>query len=241
MNTVMPFEQVSPMYKLVIANRNYSSWSLRAWLYLVESKLEFEEIRIPLFTNAWQEEIARYSPGGRVPVLLDDGITVWDSLAIMEYVREQSPNAVDWPETAAVRAHARSVSAEMHSGFLALRDELPQNLRVRHEMDVGQLSAACRQQIARIDGIWAGCRRQYGEAGRWLFGDFSIADVMFAPVALRFVTYSIHVSGLAREFVEAVCALASVQQWIEAAQTESESLSFIDELVPAKDSPLTPG
>ena len=229
------------MYKLVIANRNYSSWSLRAWLHLVESKIDFEEIRIALFTKTWQEEIARYSPGGRVPVLLDDGITVWDSLAIMEYVREQCPDAVGWPEAAAARAHARSISAEMHSGFLAVRDELPQNLRVRREMDIGQLSAACRQQIRRIDEMWADCRRQYGGAGTWLFGDFSIADVMFAPVALRFVTYSISVSGLAREYVDAVGELASVQQWIEAAQAESESLSFIDELVPAKDSPLTPG
>ena len=229
------------MYKLVIANRNYSSWSLRAWLHLAESKIEFEEIRIALFTGTWKEEIARFSPGGRVPVLLDDDITVWDSMAIMEYVREQCPDAVGWPEAAAARAHARSVSAEMHSGFLAVRDELPQNLRVRREMDIGQLSDTCRQQIARIDEIWAGCRRQYGEAGPWLFGDFSIADVMFAPVALRFVTYSIPVSEPSRAFIDAICSLASVQLWIEAAQAESESLSFIDELVPAKDSPLTPG
>jgi len=229
------------MYKLVIANRNYSSWSLRAWLYLAESRIEFEEVRIPLFTGTWQEEIARYSPGGRVPVLLDDDITVWDSMAIMEYVREQRPDAVGWPEAAAARAHARSVSAEMHSGFLALRDELPQNLRARRRMEAGRLSASCRQQIARVDGIWADCRRQYGEAGTWLFGDFSIADVMFAPVALRFVTYSIPVSEPSQAFVDAICSLESVQLWIEAARAESESLPFIDDLVPAEDSPLTLG
>jgi glutathione S-transferase len=229
------------MYKLVIANRNYSSWSLRAWLYLTESRLAFEEVRIPLFTGNWQQEIARFSPGGRVPVLLDDGITVWDSMAIMEHVREQHPDAVGWPASGRAWAHARSVSAEMHSGFLALRDELPQNLRLRRELDVGQLSATCRKQVARIDELWSDCRRQYGAAGKWLFGDFSIADVMFAPVALRFVTYSIPVSEQARGFVDAVSHLESVQHWTEAARAESEYLPFIDDLVPAKDSPLTPG
>jgi len=229
------------MYKLVIANRNYSSWSLRAWLHLAESDIEFEEIRIALFTGNWHEEIARYSPGGRVPVLLDGDITVWDSMAIMEYVREQRPEAVGWPESAAARAHARSVSAEMHSGFLALRDELPQNLRARHKLDTGKLSDSCRQQIARIDEIWADCRRRYGGEGAWLFGDFSIADAMFAPVALRFVTYSIPVSEPAQKFVDAICNLESVQRWIEAARAETESLPFIDNLVPAEDSPLTPG
>lgn len=229
------------MFKLIIANRNYSSWSLRAWLYLAESHIEFEEIRIALFTGTWQEDIARYSPGGRVPVLLDDDITVWDSMAIMEYVRERRPDAVGWPEATAARAHARSVSAEMHSGFLALREELPQNLRARRKVEAGQLSASCRQQISRIDEIWADCRRQYGGEGTWLFGDFSIADVMFAPVALRFETYSIPVSEPSRAFIDAICSLESVQLWIEAARAESESLSFIDNLVPAQDSPLTLG
>jgi glutathione S-transferase len=229
------------MYKLVIANRNYSSWSLRAWLYLTESNLAFEEIRIPLFTGNWQEEITRFSPGGRVPVLLDGDITVWDSMAIIEYVREQHPEAVGWPVSGRARAHARSVSAEMHSGFLAVRDELPQNLRVRRKLNISQLSAACQKQVNRIDELWTDCREQYGGGGKWLYGEFSIADVMFAPVALRFVTYSIPVSGQSRDFVEAVRQLASVQRWVEAARAESESLEFIDELVPAKDSPLTPG
>ena len=219
------------MYKLVIANRNYSSWSLRAWLYLIESNIPFEEIRIPLFTGNWHEEIARYSPGGRVPVLLGDGFTVWDSTAIIEHLLEQHPDAVGWPVSETARAHARSVSAEMHSGFLALRDELPQNLRARHKMDVNQLSASCTKQIARIDEIWTDCRKQYGGAGKWLFGDISIADIMFMPVALRFVTYSIPVSRHAQEFVETVCGLESVQQWIDAARVESESLPFIDDLV----------
>jgi len=229
------------MYRLVIANRNYSSWSLRAWLYLTESKLPFEEIRIPLFTGNWQEEVARYTPGGRVPVLLDDDITVWDSTAIMEHVLERHPEAVGWPVSDLARAHARSVSAEMHSGFLAVRDELPQNLRARHKMDACQLSAPCRNQIARIDEIWTDCRQQYGVSGKWLFGEFSIADVMFTPVALRFVTYSIPVSRHAQEFIEAVSGLESVQSWIDAARVETESLPFVDDLVPAEDGPLTLG
>jgi glutathione S-transferase len=229
------------MVKLVIANRNYSSWSLRAWLHLVESHIEFEEIRIPLFTGSWKEDIARLSAGGRVPVLLDGDITVWDSLAIMEFVREQQPDAVSWPEDTAARAHARSISAEMHSGFLALREELPQNMRARHRLDATRLSASCRQQVARIEEIWTDCRQQYGEDGPWLFGTFSIADAMFAPVALRFVTYSIPVGEPAGQFINAVCNLESVQRWIEAAKAESESLSFIDDLVPAEASPLTLG
>ena len=229
------------MYQLVIANRNYSSWSLRAWLYLTESGIPFEEIRIPLFTTNWRSEISKYSPAGRVPVLLDNGITVWDTMAIIEHLREKHPGAVGWPEPAPARAHARSISAEMHSGFLALRDELPQNLRARNRLRLSQLSDSCRKQIARIDQIWTDCRRQYGASGEWLFGDFSIADIMFAPVALRFVTYSIPVSEWAGAFVDAVQKAKSVQQWIEAARAETESLSFIDELEPAASSPLTPG
>jgi len=229
------------MYTLVIANRNYSSWSLRAWLHLTESNIPFEEIRIPLFTGTWQEEIARYSPGGRVPVLLDDGNTVWDSIAIIDHVLEQHPGAVGWPASDRARAHARSVSAEMHSGFLAVRDELPQNLRVRHRLDIDLLSKACQKQVARIDELWADCRGKYGGSGKWLFGDFSIADVMFAPVALRFVTYSIPVSERSREFVDAVCGLESVQRWVDASREETEVLPFFDDLVGAKDSPLTLG
>ena len=229
------------MYQLVIANRNYSSWSLRAWLFLVESRIPFEEIRIPLFTDNWQSEIARYSPSGRVPVLLDDDIAVWDTMAIIEHVLEKHPEAVGWPKSAAARAHARSISAEMHSGFLALRDELPQNLRARTRIDQKQLSGTCRDQIARIDSIWADCRSRYGDDGDWLYGKFSIADVFYAPVALRFLTYSISVSDLARQFISAVQGSDSVQQWIEAACAEPESLSFIDELTPAASSPLTPG
>lgn len=229
------------MLQLVFANRNYSSWSLRAWLYLVESGVEFEEVRIPLFTDQWREEIARYSPVGRVPVLIDDGFSIWDSTAIIEYVREQFPGAVGWPEDRKQRARARSISAEMHSGFLALRDELPQNLRARCPLDTQSLSEECRQQIQRIDQIWSGCRNENRSPGGWLFGEFSIADVMFAPVALRFVTYGIQVSSETREFIDAVMGLQSVQQWIASAREETESIPFIDQRIPARDTDLTLG
>jgi glutathione S-transferase len=229
------------MYKLVIANRNYSSWSLRAWLYLTESNIRFDEIRIPLFTDDWQSEVAKYSPAGRLPVLLDDDIAVWDTMAIIGHLLEKHPQAVGWPRSAAARAHARSIAAEMHSGFFAVRDELPQNLRARNKIDQGRLSDACRKQIVRIDHIWADCRSSYGDAGEWLFGELSIADIFYIPVALRFMTYSIEVSDLARQFVSAVQAADSVRQWIEAARVERESLPFIDELIPASSSPLTLG
>ena len=229
------------MLQLVIANRNYSSWSLRAWLYLAESGIEFEEIRIPLFTDQWREEIARYSPVGRVPVLIDDGFSIWDSTAIIEYAREQFPGAVDWPEDHKQRAHARSISAEMHSGFLALRDELPQNLRARCPLDTQSLGEECRQQIQRVDQSWSECRNENRSSGNWLFGTFSIAEVLFAPVALRFVTYEIAVSPEAGEFMDAVCGLQSVQQWIAAAREEKESSSFIDQRIPASETDLTLG
>ncbi len=194
-----------------------------------------------MFTKTWAKEIARFSPAGRVPVLLDDDVTIWDTTAIIEYVRNKHPHTVEWPELARTRAHAQSISAEMHSGFLAIRDELPQNIRARHKLELSQLSDSCRKQIARIDEIWTDCRTSYCESGDWLFGEFSIADIIFTPVALRFVTYSIPISDKAREFVDAVQGSNSVRQWTEAAQTESEEISFIDELVPAASSPLTLG
>lgn len=129
-------------FQLVIGNRNYSSWSLRAWLFLRASGIACEEIRVPLFTAEWAEAVARFSPTGRVPVLLDGDIRVWDTLSIFEYVRERHPHAVGWPQEVAARAEARSIAAEMHAGFLAVRDELPQNLRLRRKRDQAELSPA---------------------------------------------------------------------------------------------------
>ena len=218
------------MYTLVIGNRNYSSWSLRAWLYLRVSGISFDEIRIPLFTDGWREDIARYSPAGRVPVLLDDKLAVWDSLAIVEYIRERHADAVSWPVAPAVRAFARSIVAEMHSGFMAVRDELPQNIRARNPCEVSAFSDACILEIQRINEIWTTCRREYRGDGPWLFGPLSIADIMFAPVALRFVTYSIPVPDPADEYVRGIQDLEPIKEWLTLSEAEPESLTFIDTL-----------
>lgn len=238
-------------YTLVIGNHNYSSWSLRGWLYLRESGIDFELVRLPLFTDDWQERIGLYSPTRRVPVLLDygisesgasdDAVTVWDSLAIMAYLREQVPGALGWPAEPAARAEALSIAAEMHSGFLALRDELPQNIRKTRPIPLDAFSEVAQSQIARVIDIWSGCRSRYRDRGPWLFGSMCIADILYAPVALRFVTYGIPLPEAAQEFVDAVVALPSIQEWQALAAAEVETLDFIDDLVPANDSPLTSG
>lgn len=225
--------------KLVIGNKNYSSWSLRAWLYLVQSGLAFEEIRLRLFTETWPTDIARYSPAGRVPVLLDGNITVWDSLAIMEYVRETYPGSVGWPRDLAAYAYARAVAAEMHSGFLAVREELPQNIRICQKRSRTDFSSAAQQQILRIETLWQDCYQRFG--GPWLFGEFSIADVMYAPVALRFVTYAIALAPEARQFVTAVQNLPAIQRWAEPSAAEAESLAFIDKVRPTPNTLLLLG
>ena len=228
--------------QLVIGNKNYSSWSLRAWLHLRESGVAFEEVRIPLYQGDATERIARYSAAGRVPVLLDDdGVVVWDSLAIIEHVRETRSGAVDWPDGRAARARARSIAAEMHSGFLALREELPFNVRARRPIALDRLSDGARRQVARVLDVWGACRRENAGAGDWLFGPLSIADVVYAPVALRFVTYGIPMPADARSYVDAVTGLASVREWVAAAEREAEALDFIDQLWPAAGTPLSFG
>lgn len=228
-------------YRLVIGNKNYSSWSLRAWLFLRESGIDFEEIRIPMFTDHWRTEVARHTPAGRVPVLLDGDLAVWDTTAIYEHVRERHPQAVGWPQDPRARALARSVAAEMHSGFLAIRGELPQNLKARCQRPLESISESARAQVARVKETWTTCRTRHGEGGPWLFGRFTLPDVVYAPVALRFVTYGIPVEGAAAGFVEAVRGLPSVQEWIRDAQQEGERLSFIDDLLPVEDTPIVPG
>jgi glutathione S-transferase len=217
--------------KLVIGNKNYSSWSLRPWLQLRESGIPFEEVRISLFRgDAWRQELASFTPSGKVPVLLDGDLAIWDSLAICEYVREKDSRAIGWPSDPASRGVARAISAEMHSGFQALRNELPMNIRARRALEVAALSDACRADIARIDTLWCSARQRYGGEGQWLFGRLSIADLMYAPVATRFVTYGISVSAEAQGFIDAVLGLASIRDWAADAAAESERLEFIEQL-----------
>lgn len=218
--------------QLVIGNKNYSSWSLRAWLHLTESQLPFEEIRLSLFTEEWPAQISQYTPAGRVPVLLDGDIQIWDSFAIMEYLLAYYPGALGWPSDRTAHAHARSIAAEMHAGFLAIREELPQNIRMRQQRSRDDFSKVAQAEIRRVETLWEHGFSRYG--GAWLCGDFSIADVMYAPVALRFVTYGIELKPEAQRFVEAIQQLPAIQAWVEAAAAESEQLPFIDTLQPAQ-------
>ena len=206
--------------KLVIGNKNYSSWSMRPWLALRACNIAFDEIFIPLYTGqADKERILSFSRAGKVPALIDGDITVWDSLAIIEYVAERFPEARLWPEDRAQRAHARSICAEMHSGFLPLRIECGMNLR--RPVRAITLSADASANIARIEQIWLECRERYCAFGPFLFGPFSAADAMFAPVVHRFRTYAIGVAPEARTYMETMMALPAFQEWTTAALAET--------------------
>src|SRR5450759_2640218 len=185
---------------LVIGNKNYSSWSMRPWLALKANNIAFEEIFIPLYTgDADKERILNFTHSGKVPALIDGDVTIWDSLSIIEYVAERFPQARLWPEDRARRAHARSISAEMHSGFAALRNECGMNLH--RPVGAIALSPAARADIARVQQIWIECRQRFGKSGPLLFGAFGGADAMFAPVVHRFRTYAIDVVPAVRDYM----------------------------------------
>lgn len=203
---------------LIIGNKNYSSWSLRAGLALMRTGLAFEEVIIPLGTPETEGAIAAHSPSGKVPVLRDGGRTVWESLAICEYLAEKAPAAGLWPADAEARAVARTVSAEMHAGFENLRTHMPMNVRGRFP-GKGR-AAGVDGDIARIAAIWASCRERYGAGGDLLFGGFTIADAMFAPVVSRFRTYAVDLPEPGRAYCDAVWALPEMQAWAAAARDE---------------------
>ena len=205
------------MLQLVIGDKNLSSWSLRPWMLLHHAGLEFREIRLQLDTPQFRSEVARYSPAGRVPVLLDGERRVWDSLAICEYVNELAGMKC-WPDDAAARAVARSVSAEMHSGFQALRSTW--SLRAAVTGLVVPLGADAKADVARIDALWSDCRARHAAAGPWLFGRYSVADAMYAPVVLRFRTYGAELSASARAYMDRALADPVLQQWIADAEHE---------------------
>jgi len=209
--------------QLVIGNKAYSSWSLRPWLLLRESGIAFDEILIPLYQPDSPRKIRERSPSGRVPALIDGGTTIWDSLAICEYVAEKFPKAKGWPDDERARAIARSVCAEMHSGFAAVRTELPMNLRGRRTGVTP--SETARAEIDRIFDIWSDCRRQFGTGGKFLFGRFGIADAMYAPVVTRFATYGVALSGAVRDYSEAIQALPSLKEWTQAAREEDRVIT----------------
>lgn len=206
---------------LVIGNKNYSSWSLRPWLAMKQFGLDFNEVRIALYTPESPEKIQQFSPSGKVPVLLHDTLTVWDSLAMCEYLAEQFPTLHWWPQDKTARAVARSISAEMHSGFQDLRQNMPMNCRARFP-GFG-MTPEVQKDIERITAIWRDCR-QFGSSGSMLFGEFTIADAMFAPVVLRFITYDVKLDQDSRAYAEAILALPAVQEWLKAAETEPETI-----------------
>lgn len=207
---------------LVIGSKNYSSWSLRPWLVLRAFDVVFDEILLPLDTPEFYARIHDYSPTGRVPVLHDGAVRVWDSLAIAEYANERWLGGRAWPADIAARAMARAISAEMHSGFAALRTELSMNCRKRVQNH--STSAAAQADIARVKAIWREARARFGAGGPFLFGTFGIADAMYAPVVLRFVSYGVALDPVERAYADAILAMPALRYWLAATVNEPPAL-----------------
>lgn len=209
-------------FTLVIGNKNYSSWSLRGWLMARIAGIEFDEIVIPLDRPDTQAAIRKHSPSGKVPVLLHRGLAVWDSFAIAEYLNDIKPEAGIWPPSAAARAHARSISAEMHAGFVDLRTHMPMNIRASYP---GRgMTPAVRADIERITSLWRDCRKRFAGAFQkddgFLFGTFGAADAMFAPVVTRFRTFGVALDEAGNAYCTAVLAHPAMKEWVDAAKHE---------------------
>ena len=213
------------MLEIVIGNKNYSSWSMRAWLALEVTGAPYQEIVVPLDQPDTAERIGSFSPSGRVPVLRDDGLVVWDSLAICEYLAERFPEAGLWPEPASARAVARAVSAEMHSGFPALRSSMPMNLRLRRA--AGAPAPDLAADVSRVRAVWRGLLSGARD-GEYLFGRFGIADAMYAPVVGRFRSYGVALDGPEAAYAEAVWRHPAVAKWVAGASAEERSISKYD-------------
>ena len=207
---------------LIIGNKNYSSWSFRPWIAMKAVGIAFEERVISLNDPEFKRAIAPVSQNGKVPALDDDGVHVWESLAILEYLAEKFPRAGLWPADARARAHARAVAAEMHGGFAALRGECPMNFW--RPVTRRELSADALADVARVDAMWSECRVRYG--GPFLFGAFGAADAMYAPVVSRFHTYAVEVGERSRAYMDAVMALPAWREWKEAALKEPWILPY---------------
>jgi len=203
---------------LIIANKAYSSWSFRPWILMRHFGIAFDEIVIPMAQDNTRSEMLRYSPAGKCPALRDGDITVWDSLAIIEYLAELTPDLPLWPKPRAARAAARSLAAEMHSGFMGLRQLLPMNMR--RAVKRRELTAEAGADVARIEAAFKLARDAFGEAGRFLFGDFSAADAMFAPMVNRLHVYDVAVTPTTRAYMDAMMALPAWREWQAQAQAE---------------------
>jgi glutathione S-transferase len=219
-------EEPSSDLRLVIGNKNYSSWSMRPWLLMRQLGIEFEEIQISLRQPGSLERKLSYSPAGKVPILIDGEMRVWESLAIVEHLADLFPEKRIWPADAEARSAARAVSAEMHAGFGHLRIDMPLNCRA-HSPGAGHSDGA-REDIERICAIWRECRGRHGAGGEFLFGEFTAADAMFAPVASRFQTYGVEPEGEEAEYAQAVLTLPAVRDWVEAAHAEPWTIPKFD-------------
>ena len=209
------------MFKLIIGNRAYSSWSFRGWLACKQSGEEFEELVVPMFDADWEKrrEGDEFAPSlGKVPILWDGDCVVWDSLAIIEFLADRVGRDLYWPEDAGARGMARSMAAEMHSSFPALRRELPMN--VRKSLPTREFEGEVRGDIDRILQLWAQARARHGGTGDFLFGEWSAVDIMFAPVVTRFITYGVPVPPFAGLYMKAVLSHPHVNEWIDKAQDE---------------------
>ena len=213
-------------FTLVIGNKNYSSWSLRPWLAMKMAGVAFEELVIPLRQDATVAEIARHSPGGKVPSLRHGELVVWESIAILEYAAEAFPEARLWPRQREARAVARAVSAEMHAGFAALRTHMPMN--IRGSIPGRDRTPEVEKDIRRIVAVWEDCRARFGEGGPFLFGGFGNADAMYAPVVTRFTTYGVALEGAARAYADAILALPPMREWFAAANAEPWTIAETD-------------
>jgi glutathione S-transferase len=206
--------------KLIIGNKNYSSWSLRSWILLREAGIDFDEHKISLDLDTTKSEIAKFNPGGTVPVLQIGDLTIWDTLAISETVAERWPDKQLWPADADARAYARSICAEMHAGFAVLRKCMPMNCRAMGRKV--SLPDELTDEIDRVITIWSACHHQYSGDNGWLFGNFGVADAMFAPVVLRFRTYGINLPESAEFYPRRLLQSEAMQEWLAAAETETE-------------------
>lgn len=207
-----------PQPTLVIGSKNYSSWSLRPWLLLRYFDVAFDEIKLPLDTPEFYRRIHDYSPSGRVPALIDGDVRVWDSLAIAEYANERFLAGRGWPSDPSARGYARSIAAEMHSGFSALRNAMPMNCRKR--VRDFPLSDDVANDVSRVQAIWRDARGRFGRGGAFLFGEFTIADAMYAPVVFRFVSYGVALDDVSRAYVDTMLSLPAMHTWLADAATE---------------------
>jgi len=204
---------------LVIGNKNYSSWSFRPWIALRTAAIPFEEIVIPLYEPGSKERILGFSPAGKVPVLIDGDVRVWESIAIMDYLAERFPQTQLWPKEPAVRAHARAIAAEMHAGFASLRRHCPMNMW--RPVKARELLPEVAADVSRIEAIVTECRKRFGQGGAFLFGAFGAADAMYAPVVARLHTYGIAVGPVAEAYKQTMMALPGWTEWRAAALKET--------------------